>query len=84
MFVGIKQSFCFLNWQRAKVLLKLEFDTKDQVLYYYLCFVVVMIYIPGIIISGGYGARTSVEVFNPSEKTGCLLPSLPTSTPRWL
>ena len=32
MFGGKKQSFCFLNWQRAKVLLKLEFDTEDQVL----------------------------------------------------
>ena len=32
MFGGRKQSFCFLNWQRAKVLLKLEFDTEDQVL----------------------------------------------------
>jgi len=31
----------------------------------------------GIIISGGEGAYTSVEVFNPSDKTGCLLPSLP-------
>jgi len=35
----------------------------------------------GIIISGGNGARTSVEVFNPSDKTGCLLPSLPDE--RW-
>ena len=32
MFGGRKQSFCFLNWQRAKVLLKLELDTEDQVL----------------------------------------------------
>ena len=35
MFGGRKQSFwtlSFLNWQRAKVLLKLEFDTEDQVL----------------------------------------------------
>ena len=32
MFGERKQSFCFLNWQRAKVLLKLEFDTEDQVL----------------------------------------------------
>ena len=34
-FGGRKQSFwtlSFLNWQRAKVLLKLEFDTEDQVL----------------------------------------------------
>ena len=35
MFGGKKQSFCFLNWQRAKVLLKLEFDTEDQVLYHF-------------------------------------------------
>ena len=35
VFGGRKQSFwtlSFLNWQRAKVLLKLEFDTEDQVL----------------------------------------------------
>ena len=35
MFGGRKQSFwslSFLNWQKAKVLLKLEFDTEDQVL----------------------------------------------------
>ena len=34
-FVGRKQSFStisFLKWQRVKVLLKLEFDTEDQVL----------------------------------------------------
>ena len=38
MFGGRKQSFwtlSFLNWQRAKVLLKLEFDTEDQVLFKY-------------------------------------------------
>ena len=37
MFCGRKQSFwtlSFLKWQRAKVLLKLEFDTEDQVLFY--------------------------------------------------
>ena len=37
MFGGREQSFwtlSFLNWQRAKVLLKLEFDTKDQVLFH--------------------------------------------------
>ena len=33
MFGGRKQGFCFLNWQRAKDLLKLEFDTEDQVLF---------------------------------------------------
>ena len=36
-FGGRKQSFSalsFLNWQRAKVLLKLEFDTEDQVLFH--------------------------------------------------
>ena len=36
MFVGRKQSFwslSSLNWQRTKALLKLEFDTKDQVLF---------------------------------------------------
>ena len=33
MFGGRKQSFGFLNWQRAKVLLKLEFDTEDHVLF---------------------------------------------------
>ena len=36
MFGGRKQSFgtlSFLNWQRAKILLKLEFDTEDQVLF---------------------------------------------------
>ena len=36
MFGGRKHSFwtlSFLNWQRAKVLLKLEFDTEDQVLF---------------------------------------------------
>ena len=36
MFGGRIQSFwtlSFLNWQKAKVLLKLEFDTEDQVLY---------------------------------------------------
>ena len=35
IFRGRKQSFWslnFLNWQRAKVLLKPEFDTEDQVL----------------------------------------------------
>ena len=32
-----------------------------------------------MIISGGADGRTSVEVFNPSDKTGCLLPSLPDS-----
>ena len=37
VFGGRKQSFwtlSFLNWQRAMVLLKLEFDTEDQVLSY--------------------------------------------------
>ena len=36
-FGGSKQRFSalsFLNWQRAKVLLKLEFDTEDQVLFH--------------------------------------------------
>ena len=36
MFGGRKQGFLslsFLNWQRAKVLLKLECDTEDQVLF---------------------------------------------------
>ena len=37
MFGGKRQSFwtlSFLNWQRAKVLLKLEFDTEDHVISY--------------------------------------------------
>ena len=32
---------------------------------------------PGIILSGGYGASTSVEVFVPSTGLSCSLPALP-------
>ena len=32
---------------------------------------------PGIILSGGYGAHTSVEVFVPSTGLSCSLPALP-------
>ena len=32
---------------------------------------------PGILISGGAGAKTSVEVFDPASGHHCVLPSLP-------
>ena len=32
---------------------------------------------PGLVMSGGYGANTSVEMFIPSTKHSCTLPSLP-------
>ena len=59
MFGGRKQSFgtlSFLNWQMAKVLLKLEFDTEDQVLspnisniYFHFICVLQTLYITGYI-----------------------------------
>jgi hypothetical protein len=37
----------------------------------------IIISMPGIILSGGYGASTSVEVFVPSTGQSCSLPALP-------
>ena len=40
--------------------------------------VITLLLLSGIVISGGVGRDTSVELFNPlDDKQGCLLPSLP-------
>ena len=38
---------------------------------------IILISMLGLLLAGGYGAETSVEVFSPSTGQSCMLPSLP-------